>query len=212
MKRALIVVDVQNDFLPGGPLGVPDGDAILAFIVHCMRAKHQYEVVVITQDYHPPGHGSFASSHDGAAPFEVGELCGRAQMLWPDHCVQGSDGARLAVEIEEALLEIDEAKRLVHMVKKGQDPQVDSYSAFFDNARLHDTGLGNTLKEDGVAQVDVVGLALDYCVKATALDAASAGFATRVLLQGTRAVDPSSEVQVIADLKAAGVVVVSDGF
>ena len=105
MKRALIVTDVQNDFLPGGALAVPEGDAILPFVVQLLGSVHNYDLLVITQDWHPRGHGSFASSHKDAEPFELGELGGIAQMLWPDHCIEGTNGARLAVEIEEILAE-----------------------------------------------------------------------------------------------------------
>lgn len=209
MKRALIVVDVQHDFLPGGALAVAEGDAILSFVVHLLRSGHNYDLIVVTQDWHPKGHGSFASSHAGAKPFQPGELGGMSQMLWPDHCVEGTKGARLAAEIEEALAEIKAASREIHTVKKGQDWAVDSYSAFFDNARRHDTGLRAILDEHGIREVDVVGLALDYCVKYTALDAASLGFDTRVLLQGCRAVDPSSLEHVLAELSDAGVACIS---
>ncbi len=205
MKRVLIVTDIQNDFLPGGALAVPEGDAILPFVTNLMRTGQHYDLIVVTQDWHPKGHGSFASSHPGAQPFQLGELSGLPQMLWPDHCVEETSGARLAAEIEEVLAEIEVNGSHLLFVKKGRDPEVDSYSAFFDNARRQDTGLESSLREHGIKEVDVVGLTLDYCVKATALDAASLGFKTRVLLQGTRTVDPSSEVQVLAELSAAGV-------
>ena len=209
MKRALIVVDIQNDFLPGGALAVPDGDDILPFVVDLLQNGHTYELIVVTQDWHPKGHGSFASSHDGIDPFQLGELNGIPQMLWPDHCVAGTKGARLAAHIEDVLAEIKAAGRQVHTVRKGQDRNVDSYSAFFDNARRHDTGLRGILDEHGIREVDVVGLALDYCVKYTALDAASLGYTTRVLLQGSRAVDPSSLEQVVAELTGAGIISVA---
>ncbi len=210
MKRALIVVDIQKDFLPGGALAVPKGDLIIQFVVNLLQTGHHYDLIVISQDWHPEDHGSFASSHDGAEPFQLGELAGLPQMLWPDHCVEGTNGARLFEEIEQVLAQIEAAGRPIHFVKKGQDPEVDSYSAFFDNARRRDTGLRSTLIEHGITDVDVVGLALDYCVKATALDAASLGFVTRVLLKGSRAVDPSAETEVLAELSAAGVVCVSE--
>lgn len=210
MKRALIVVDIQNDFLPGGALAVPEGDNILAFVIDLLQTGHHYDLIVVCQDWHPKGHGSFASSHAGATPFQIGELAGLPQMLWPDHCMERTDGARLFIGIEQVLAQIEAAGRLIHFVKKGQDHEVDSYSAFFDNARRRDTGLQSTLVEHGITGVDVVGLALDYCVKATALDAASFGFITRVLLKGSRAVDPSAEEKVLAELSAAGVVCVSE--
>lgn len=210
MKRALILVDIQQDFLPGGPLAVPDGDAILPFVVDLVRSGHDYDLLVASQDWHPPEHGSFASTHAGAEPFTLGELAGLPQMLWPDHCVEGTRGAGLAEEIEELLTQEAAAGRRIYRVKKGMDRNVDSYSAFFDNARRHDTGLQTVLEEQGIGQVDIVGLALDYCVKYTALDAASLGFQTRVLLQGSRPVDPASQAQVLAELADAGVICVAE--
>ena len=141
MKRALIVVDIQNDFLPGGALAVPEGDAILPFVTDLMRTGHHYNLIVVTQDWHPKGHGSFASSHPGRDPFQMGELSGLTQMLWPDHCVVGTNGARLFVEFEEVLGQIEAAGHPVIIVQKGQELDVDSYSAFFDNARRRETGL-----------------------------------------------------------------------
>jgi len=211
MKRALIVVDIQNDFLPGGPLAVPEGDAVLPFVIDLMRTGLDYDLIVATQDWHPKGHGSFASSHAGTEPFQLGELSGITQMFWPDHCVQETRGARLSADIEAVLAEIADKGRLMIIVKKGQDRDIDSYSAFFDNARQRDTGLQSILGEHGITEVDVVGLAFDYCVKATALDAASLGFQTRVLLQGTRSVEPSSEAQALSELSESGVVCITQG-
>lgn len=202
----MIIVDVQNDFLPGGALAVADGDAILAFVVRLMREQGRYELIVATQDWHPQGHGSFSSSHPGRQPFELGELDGLAQMLWPDHCIAGSEGARLAEEIRQTLVDITRQGQRSLIIQKGQDPRVDSYSAFFDNARRHDTGLHRALQAYGITEVEVVGLAFDYCVKFTALDSASLGYQTSILLEGTRAVDPASAAQINAELKAAGVV------
>ena len=210
MKRALIVVDIQNDFLPGGALAVPEGDSILPFVIDLMRTGVHYDLIVVTQDWHPEGHGSFASSHPGTEPFQLGALSGLPQMLWPDHCIQEMDGARLSAKIEEVLAEIAGKGRQFIIVKKGQDRDLDSYSAFFDNARRRDTGLQSTLAEHGITEVDVVGLAFDYCVKATALDAASLGFQTRVLMQGTRSVEPASEAQVLSELSKAGIVCVAE--
>jgi nicotinamidase/pyrazinamidase len=209
MKKALILVDIQNDFLPGGALAVPKGDKILQFVIDLLETGHHYDLIAVSQDWHPEDHGSFASFHADGEPFQLGELAGLPQMLWPEHCVEGTTGARLANEVEQVLAKLEAAGRLIHFVKKGQDQEVDSYSAFFDNARRRDTGLQSTLIKHGITEVDIVGLALDYCVKATALDAASLGFTTRVLLQGSRAVDPSAEAKVLAELSAAGVVCVS---
>jgi nicotinamidase/pyrazinamidase len=207
MSRALIVVDIQNDFLPGGALAVAEGDTIIPFVAGLMQSDG-YDLIVVSQDWHPHDHGSFASAHTGASPFGMGELAGRPQMLWPDHCVQSTLGARLNVEIEAVLAELVAAKRQTLIVKKGQDRMVDSYSAFFDNARQSDTGLNAALGLYQIREVDVVGLAFDYCVKATALDAASLGFQTRVLLEGTRAVDPTSDSDTISELSDGGVVCV----
>lgn len=205
MSRALIIVDIQNDFLSGGALAVPDGEAIISFVVQQMR-QAPYNLVVATQDWHPPDHGSFASSHQDREPFQMAELDGLEQMLWPDHCLAGSDGARLAEEIREVLIEITAQGQKSLIIQKGQDLRVDSYSAFFDNARRHDTGLHRALQAYDVSEVEVVGLAFDYCVKYTALDAASLGYATRVLLEGTRAVEPASSDRIISELSRAGVV------
>lgn len=191
-------------------MAVPDGDAILPFVIDLVRSGHTYNLLVVTQDWHPPGHGSFASAHAGAKPFTVGELAGMPQMLWPDHCVEGTKGARLAEEIEEFCKKETAAGRRIYRVKKGMDRNVDSYSAFFDNARRHETGLQTLLLEQGIGEVDIVGLALDYCVKYTALDAASLGLETRVLLQGSRPVDPTSQSQVLAELADAGVACVAE--
>lgn len=205
MSTALILVDIQNDFLPGGSLAVGDGDAIIDYVVSLMKDSGRYELVVATQDWHPAKHGSFASSHPGARPFEMGELGGREQMLWPDHCVQGQPGARLHPEIRKTLAGITENGQRILLIQKGQHVDVDSYSAFFDNARMHDTGLHRALQSYDITQVEIVGLAFDYCVKFTALDAASLGYHTAVLLQGTRPVDPAAAEAVTAELEAAGV-------
>lgn len=210
MKRALLVTDIQNDFLPGGALAVPQGDAIIPCVTELMQRTDRYELIVAVQDWHPPDHGSFASSHPGAAPFQMGELAGLPQMLWPDHCVQGSPGARLHEQIRETLTEITRGGAFSIIIQKGQDRRVDSYSAFFDNARRHDTGLDRALKSYGITDVDIVGLAFDYCVRSTALDAASLGYRTRVMMNGTRAIDAAGIDQVVNELEAAGIACVSE--
>lgn len=209
MSKALIIVDIQNDFLPGGSLAVSQGDTIIDFVTSLMNKTAHYALVVATQDWHPPGHGSFASAHPGAQPFDVGELGGAEQVLWPDHCVQGKSGARLHPVIGEELIRIAEKGQRTLIIKKGQHLEVDSYSAFFDNAREHDTGLHRALQAYDVDAVEIVGLAFDYCVKFTALDAASLGYQTTVLLQGTRSVDPSTADATSAELEAAGVACIS---
>ena len=177
-KTALILVDLQNDFMPGGALAVADGDATVAV---ANRLMPDYELVVATQDWHPSGHGSFAASHEGKAPGEMIELGGLPQVLWPVHCVQGTPGASFHSELNVADIHA--------VVRKGQSPNVDSYSGFFDNGGVRATGLTDLLRPAGVTHVDVLGLATDYCVRFTALDAVKEGFQTRLLREGCRGVE-----------------------
>lgn len=194
--RALILVDLQYDFMPGGALAVADGDATVAVANGLI---HHFEHVVCTQDWHPADHGSFASQHAGKQPGEVIDLHGLPQVLWPDHCVQDSRGARF-----HAGLQLPAGSKIF---VKGTDRTVDSYSGFFDNGRRNATGLGAYLHGLGVNKVFVMGLATDYCVKFTALDAASLGFATALIADGCRAVDlqAGDGDRAIAAMKAAGV-------
>ena len=205
MKQALVLADIQNDFLPGGALAVQNGDEILGVVEELLQPDNSYALIVVIQDWHPEGHGSFASAHPGTNPFETGELAGLEQVFWPDHCVQQTDGARLAKRIRDTVSGRARQGQKTLVVKKGQNPEVDSYSAFFDNARRHDTGLHRALLAHDIEMVDIVGLAFDYCVKATALDSASLGFRTRVLLDATRAIDPSQINHHIEELQNAGV-------
>ncbi len=175
---ALIVVDVQNDFLPGGALAVPDGDAVINPINELMKG---FDFVVATQDWHPVHHSSFASTHTGSSPGEVIDLNGLNQVLWPDHCVQGSAGASFASALN--------VERFAAIVRKGVDAAVDSYSGFFDNGKRHDTGLHGLLQSKGVTEVHVVGLATDYCVNFTARDALALGYTTIVHRACVRGVD-----------------------
>lgn len=175
--RALIIVDYQNDFLPGGPLGVPGGDEIVEPV---NRLIQDADLVVATQDWHPADHGSFASNHAGKSPFEVVDWNGSVQTLWPDHCVQGSKGAELAGSLDW--------NRVEAVIRKGTDPGIDSYSAFYDNGHLRSTGLAGYLRERATDEVVVVGLATDYCVKFTALDAKECGFSTTVVTEASRGV------------------------
>lgn len=197
--RALILVDIQNDFLPGGRLAVADGDAVVPMANALMD---RVEVVVATLDWHPPGHRSFASEHPGRAPGAVVALRGLQQVLWPDHCVQWTGGAAPAPGLDTA--------RVQRFFTKGEDPEVDSYSGFWDNGRRHTTGLAAWLHARGVTEVLVCGLALDYCVRFTALDAREAGFTTTVVRDATRAVEltPGDGEAAVAALRAAGVRVV----
>lgn len=196
---ALIVVDVQLDFCPGGALAVPDGDAVVPVINQLAR---RFDNVVLTQDWHPPGHASFASSHPGKAPFDTTTLDYGVQVLWPDHCVQGTRGA----EIHPGLL-IPHAQAIV---RKGYRSHVDSYSGFLEADRETPTGLGSYLRERGVTQVVVAGLATDFCVAWTALDARRLGLAAAVVEDASRAIDTpavpgGSLAKAWADLAAAGV-------
>lgn len=199
MKRALVVVDVQTDFLPGGRLAVPLGDEVIPVINELMR---EFELIVATQDWHPPEHQSFASRHPGRRPGEVINLHGLSQVLWPDHCVQGSAGAELASKLDSGPIKA--------IFRKGTQPEVDSYSGFFDNGRRQSTGLEFFLRGLEVREVVVLGLALDYCVKATALDARSLGFETRVVVRACRAVNvnPGDDARALDELRAASVVLI----
>ncbi len=176
--KALLIIDVQNDFLPGGALAVPGGDQIIGVI---NSLQPIFEIVVATQDWHPENHGSFASSHVGAKPFDMGVLGGMDQVLWPDHCMQGFAGAELAQLLDKNPIEA--------IFRKGTDPGIDSYSGFFDNGKLKDTGLAAYLKGRGVTRVYLVGLAGDYCVGFTALDAIEQGFETFLIHDATRPID-----------------------
>lgn len=197
--NALIVVDVQNDFLPGGALAVPKGDQVIGPINAMMD---RFELVVATQDWHPAGHGSFASSNPGIRVGEVGTLGGMPQVMWPDHCIENTRGAALATTLRQ--------DPLAQIFRKGQDPTIDSYSGFFDNDHKRSTGLGEWLRNRGVTGVSVVGLATDYCVKATALDAARLGFTATVDLSGCRGVElrPGDIAAAVAEIRAAGVRVI----
>jgi nicotinamidase/pyrazinamidase len=176
--KALILVDLQYDFMPGGALAVPYGDEVVAV---ANRVMPRFPLVVATRDWHPPDHGSFASQHPGKKPGDLVDLDGVRQVLWPDHCVQNSRGA----ELHESL----DAKRIDHVVFKGTDRRVDSYSTFFDNARKRSTGLEDYLRRRGVDEICLMGLATDYCVKFSALDASDLGFRTSVLQDGCRGID-----------------------
>jgi len=176
--NALILVDLQNDFLPGGALEVPEGDQVLPVV---NKLQEHFDLVVATQDFHPENHKSFAANHEGKKPGDYIELQGMEQILWPVHCVQGSKGAEFADGVH--LEKVDK------IFQKGTDPEIDSYSGFFDNGHLKATGLGDYLKEKGVNKVVVAGLAADFCVKFTALDAVELGFETAVVKDATRAVN-----------------------
>ena len=194
MKKALLIIDIQNDFLPGGALAVPDGDQTIDV---ANRRMAQYDLVVATQDWHPAGHGSFASQHGRAIGDQI-DLNGIPQILWPDHCIQGTRGAEFAAELNVG--GIDE------IVQKGTDPAIDSYSGFFDNGHKKDTGLHALLQNNGVTAVDIVGLATDYCVRFSAIDAIDLGYVTRIITDGVRGVDltPGDVDQALSELQSKG--------
>jgi nicotinamidase/pyrazinamidase len=177
-RDALLAIDVQNDFCSGGALPVPDGEAVVSPID---ALTGRFAHVVATQDWHPPDHASFAVSHAGAAPFSVVDMPYGKQTLWPVHCVQGTPGANLHRGFV--------AGRACAIVRKGMRPEIDSYSAFFENDRTTPTGLGGFLRERGITQVFVAGLATDFCVSFTALDARRLGFGVVVLLDACRAIN-----------------------
>jgi nicotinamidase/pyrazinamidase len=191
--RALLLIDIQNDFLPGGRLAVPAGDEIIPLV---NALQPQFDLVVATQDWHPAGHQSFASSHAGRSQFEQIDLHGLPQVLWPDHCTQASDGAALAPALHTARIEA--------IFRKGMNPEIDSYSAFYDNGHRKSTGLAAYLDGRGVTEVVVAGLAADYCVYYSALDALAAGFATTVVADATRAISAEGWAAAQADLAAKG--------
>ncbi|WP_424974843.1 bifunctional nicotinamidase/pyrazinamidase [Dinoroseobacter sp. S124A] len=200
MSHALIVIDVQNDFCPGGALAVADGDAIVPGINGLMADA---EAVVLTQDWHPAGHSSFASSHPGADPFSMIEMPYGPQVLWPDHCIQGSPGAAFHPDLAV------EAGQMV--VRKGFRPGIDSYSAFFENDKTTPTGLDGYLKTRGIDAVTLVGLATDFCVQFSALDAARLGFATTVRMDLCRAIDLDGSLAAARSAMAAAGVTLSEG-
>ena len=178
MTKALIVIDVQNDFCPGGALAVPEGDAIVPGINALMS---EFDAVILTQDWHPAGHSSFASSHAGAAPYSMTEMPYGPQVLWPDHCIQGSSGAQFHTDLH--------CDRADLIIRKGYNPAIDSYSAFFENDHTTPTGLDGYLRTRGIDQLVMVGLALDFCVNFSAVDAAKLGYGVEVRTALTRAID-----------------------
>jgi nicotinamidase/pyrazinamidase len=194
--NALILVDLQNDFLPGGALGVPGGDEVIPL---ANRLMDDFDIVVATQDWHPPEHGSFAANHPGRQVFEMIDLHGLPQTLWPVHCVQGTPGAEFAPGLD--------AGRITRVFRKGTRPEVDSYSGLFDNGRRHSTGLAEWLRAQGVTQVTVCGIATDYCVKFTALDAVAEGFEVTLHLPACRGVDlqPGDVAAAVEAMREKGV-------
>lgn len=191
--KALIIVDMQNDFIPGGSLAVPDGDKIISRINELQK---KFDLVVATQDWHPTNHKSFASQHEGKNPFDIIDLNGLQQTLWPDHCIQGSKGADFHKDLN--------TNRIEAIFRKGTNTEIDSYSGFFDNGRKKATGLHGYLKDHNVTSVYVCGLAADFCVYFTAMDAISLGYETTILDESTRAIDPLNFIDLKDNFRSKG--------
>ena len=199
--ECLLLIDLQNDFMPGGALAVPEGDEVVEV---ANRLSRRFEYVVASQDWHPAGHLSFASQHPGCRPGDVIDLHGLEQVLWPDHCIQGSEGAAFHRLLDQGAVD--------GVIQKGTDIELDSYSAFFDNARRRATGLERRLRDLGVTAVCLMGLATDYCLKYSATDAASLGFRTSVIREGCRGIDltPGDVDRAWKEMDAAGVRILSE--
>lgn len=196
--KALLLIDVQNDFVPGGALAVAGGTDIIPLL---NELQPHFDLVVATQDWHPAGHRSFASQHPGRAVFDQIDLHGLPQTLWPDHCVQNTPGADLHPALDTARVEA--------IFRKGTDPEIDSYSGFYDNGHRKRTGLADYLRGRGVQQVYVAGLAADYCVYFSAQDAQAEGFSTFLLEDATRAISEAGFAAAKAELRRLGAQVVS---
>jgi nicotinamidase/pyrazinamidase len=194
-SEALIVIDVQNDFCPGGSLAVPAGDEVVPLINEMLA---NYSTIVLTQDWHPAGHSSFATSHDGKDPYSLIKMPYGDQVLWPDHCIQGSEGAAFHKELKTDAADL--------IVRKGANPAIDSYSAFFENDRNTPTGLQGYLDSLGIRKLTIVGLATDYCVRYSAVDAARLGYEVEVILPACRAIDLDGSLKAaLDDMQAHGV-------
>jgi nicotinamidase/pyrazinamidase len=195
--NALILIDIQNDFLPGGALAVPRGDQVVPIANAMMR---RFPLVIATQDWHPANHGSFAAQHPGKKPGDVIVLNGLKQILWPVHCVQGTRGAEFAASLDQTGIQ--------HIIHKGTDPAIDSYSGLFDNGHKKETGLRDLLQRQKVTALYIMGLATDYCVKFTALDARELGYPVYLIRDGCRGVDlsPGDSERAVQEMALAGVV------
>ncbi|HEX5934699.1 MAG TPA: bifunctional nicotinamidase/pyrazinamidase [Pseudorhizobium sp.] len=199
--KALLLVDIQNGFCPGGNLAVPEGDRVVP-VANRLMEEGGYDVIVASQDWHPSDHGSFASQHPGKKPFEIGELCGRQQMLWPDHCVQGTPDAEFHPD-----LRIDD---IDYIQQKGENPAIDSYSAFRDNDKAAVTGLAGYLRAQQINELDICGLATDYCVKFSALDAVEMlpGVQVCFIEDASRGIDAKGVRAAIEEMRSNGVGIV----
>ncbi|MDX1760663.1 MAG: bifunctional nicotinamidase/pyrazinamidase [Christiangramia sp.] len=176
--KTLVLIDVQNDFMPGGALAVPNGDEIVPLV---NKLQKKFDLVIATQDWHPPKHASFASSHEGKEEFEVIKLDGLDQVLWPDHCIQNTEGSQFHPDLETAKIEA--------IFRKGTDKKIDSYSGFYDNAHLKSTGLSGYLKEKNARELYFVGLAADFCVYYSVIDALEEGFSVTLIEDATMALN-----------------------
>lgn len=199
--KALLLVDIQNGFCPGGNLPVPEGDKVVP-VANRLIEEGGYDVIVASQDWHPANHGSFASQHPGRRPFEMGELCGQPQMLWPDHCVQGTADAEFHPD-----LDIDAVD---YIQQKGENPAIDSYSAFRDNDKAAITGLADYLRAQQIKELDICGLATDYCVRFSALDALEMlpGVQICFIEDASRGIDPKGVKAAIEEMRAKGIGIV----
>jgi nicotinamidase/pyrazinamidase len=200
--NALIIVDLQNDFLPGGALPVPHGDEVVPI---ANELQSRFDVVVATKDWHPRNHGSFAANHAGKKPGDRIILDGIEQILWPVHCVQNTHGAEFASSFDTS--------RIAHVFHKGVERNIDSYSTFFDNAHRRHTGLADYLKKRSIKDIYLLGLALDYCVKYSALDARQLGLTTHVILDGCRGIElESGDIDhALDEMKRAGAIILKSG-
>jgi len=195
--KALIIVDLQNDFLPGGALPVPHGDDVIPI---ANETQSYFDLVLATQDWHPPDHGSFAADHPGKKPGDRVMLDGIKQILWPVHCVQNTHGAEFASSFDTS--------RIAHVFHKGTERNIDSYSTFFDNVHRRHTGLAHYLEKRGIKDIYLMGLALDYCVKYSTLDARQLGLKTHVIVDGCRGIElePGDISRALDEMKRAGAV------
>lgn len=200
--KALLLVDIQNGFCPGGNLAVPDGDTVVV-VANALIASGRYDLIVASQDWHPADHGSFASQHEGKSPFEMGELSGQPQMMWPDHCIQGTEDADFHPDLLTASFD--------YVQRKGENPLVDSYSAFRDNAGDALTGLDAYLRDKGVTELDICGLATDYCVRFSAEDAVTflPNAKVRFIEDAGRGITAEGVVDAIASMRMCGVDVIT---
>ena len=202
IKGVLILVDLQNDFLPGGALPVPHGDEVIPL---ADELQQRFDLVVATKDWHPPDHGSFAANHKGKKPGDRIILDGLEQILWPVHCVQNTQGAEFAAAFDTS--------RVARVFHKGTDPMIDSYSTFFDNAHRRHTGLAHYLEKRGIKDIYLMGLAFDYCVKYSTLDARHLGFNTYVIVDGCRGIElePGDSSRALDEMERAGAILLKSG-